>query len=134
MDKLERLLSNPDSHGDRPSDEQVRAWGEKALERWAVQNQDARSTASQGSRAVEQVKEAIYWIGAAACLVYLASLLYTYVSSASAGFSGVELNLPTMNDVSLMVRANSVLISVVICGIAFAATRPVREFLLRQLG
>jgi hypothetical protein len=134
MDKLEQLLSNPDSHGQSPSHEQVRAWSSAALERWATENQDVQTVGHKTSRSAERLKEAVYWIGAAACLAYLASLLYTYVSSASAEFSSVDLNLPTANDVSLMLRTHSIAISVVICGIAFAVTRPVREFLLRQLG
>ncbi len=134
MDKLEQLLSNPDSHGETPSDEQVRAWGKKALERWAIENQDVRSTAPQSNRFAERLHEAIYWAGAAACLAYLVSLLYSYTSSAAADFSMVEWNLPSANDFSLVLRANSVLISAVSCAIGLAVTRPVREFWLRQLG
>lgn len=131
MNKLEQLLSNPDSHGKKPSDEEVRAWGAAALERWAVENQNL---SHQPSRFMERLKDGIYWIGAAACLAYLASLLYTYVSSASVDFSGINSSLPSVNDWGLVLRTHSVAISVVICGIAFAATRPVREFLLAQLG
>lgn len=134
MDKLEQLLGNPDSHGKMPTDEQVRAWSSTALERWATENQDAQAVGQQSSRSAERLKEVIYWIGAAACLAYLASLLFIYVSSASETLSSIDLNLPTANDVSLVLRTHSVAISMVICGIAFAATRPLREFLLRQLG
>lgn len=130
MDKLEQLLRNPASHSDVPSSEQVRLWSEKALERWAMENQDGVRLRNQK---IERAKEWAFGLSLASCLAFLLLVLVNTFTPAFADFRMPGWNLPTGEDVALMMSAYSTSISVVICAAAILATRPLREFLLDQL-
>ena len=130
MDKLEQLLSTPASHSDVPSSEQVRLWSEKALERWAMENQDG---ASAVNAKLERIKELVFGLGLAACLGFLLLVLMGFLGTSFAGFSSADLNLPSSADITLMMQTHSTTVAIGCLAFVVLVTRPLREFVLEQL-
>jgi hypothetical protein len=130
MDKLERLLHDPASHGPVPSAADVRAWSEAALERWEVEDQGAPTAATTP---LERFKSVVFWLTLAACLAYMVSLLWTLLGETGSTLREGDWNLPTSADVGLVIETHATTIALVIAAASLVATRPVREFLLDQL-
>jgi|FLOH01.1.fsa_nt_gi hypothetical protein len=130
MDKLEKLLRNPLSHSDVPTAEQVRIWSERALERWAMENQNG---AVMGNPKVERAKELVFGLSLAAIVGFLLLMLLRIFTPTLGGYSLPDMNLPSSHAISLMFLSHSTTISLLLCAAAVLATRPLREFFLEQL-
>lgn len=129
MKSLDEILNDPKAHGAMPSELEVASWNEEVLRRWSKEQEAGRELRlGFASRPIAAV---LFWGCVGFGALSLGSLLWDSRGSSLDSLREFTTTAPIATLESL--AAYPWLLAGLALGLAIAATRPLREFLLHQL-
>lgn len=127
MKSLDEILRDPKAHGTPPSELEVQAWNEEVLARWAAE----RPAVPAGRASQRPVASVLFWGSVGLGLLYFSSLVWDNRGASLSRLRDFTRDAPATLLDGLGMHPQWWSLAAIL--LAVTLTRPLREFLMRQL-